>query len=60
VLHNPALGEWSETCNGTLTPIDIDLKDLVGKNVEFVLAVLANGPATQDTAVWISPEIVVP
>lgn len=60
VLHNPALGEWAETCNGSLTAVDVDLKDLVGKNVEFVLAVLANGPATQDMAVWISPQIAVP
>ena len=60
VLHNPALGEWTETCNGTLTSIDVDLSSIVGKNVEFVLAVLANGPATQDFAVWISPQIAVP
>jgi len=60
VLHNPALGEWTETCNGSLTSIDVDLSGLVGKNVEFVLAVLANGPATQDFAVWISPQIAVP
>lgn len=60
VLHNPALGEWNETCNGTLTSVDIDLKDLVGKKVEFVLVVMANGPATQDMAVWISPQISVP
>lgn len=60
VLHNPALGEWTETCDGKITAVDIDLKDYVGKNVEFVLAVLANGPATQDMAVWINPQIVVP
>ena len=60
VLHNPALGEWTETCNGTLTSIDVDLSSIVGKNVEFVLAVLANGPATQDFAVCISPQIAVP
>ena len=60
VLHNPALGEWTETCNGGLTTIDIDLSSLAGKNVEFVLVVLANGPATQDVAVWISPQIAVP
>lgn len=60
VLHNPALGEWTETCNGSLTSIDVDLSSLVGKNVEFVLAVLANGSASQDVAVWISPQIAVP
>lgn len=60
VLHNPALGEWTETCNGALTPIDVNLSSLVGKNVEFVLAVLANGSATQDWAVWVNPQIEVP
>jgi hypothetical protein len=60
VLHNPALGEWTETCNGTLTSVNVDLSSLVGKNVEFVLAVLANGPTTQDWAVWVSPQIMVP
>lgn len=60
VLHNPALGEWTETCNGALTSVDIDLSSLVGKNLEFVLAVLANGPATQDMAVWVNPQIAVP
>ena len=54
------LGEWPKTCNGTLTSLDIDLSSLVGKNVEFVLAVMANGPAAQDWAVWINPEILVP
>jgi hypothetical protein len=60
VLHNPALGEWTETCDGKITAVDVDLKDYVGKNVEFVLAVLANGPATQDMAVWVNPQIIVP
>lgn len=60
VLHNPALGEWAESCNGALTSIDVDLSSIVGKNVEFVLAVLANGPATQDVAVWVNPQIAVP
>jgi hypothetical protein len=54
------LGEWTETCNGTLTSVDVDLKDIVGKNVEFVLTVLANGSASQDWAVWINPQVMVP
>jgi hypothetical protein len=54
------LGEWPETCNGALTSVDVDLKDIVGKNVEFVLAVLANGSASQDWAVWVNPQIAVP
>jgi hypothetical protein len=54
------LGEWTETCNGALTSINVDLSSIVGKNVEFVLAVLANGSATQDWAVWVNPQVAVP
>lgn len=58
VLKN--LGEWTETCDGTLKDIDVNLNSIVGKNVQFALAVLANGPADQDWAVWIKPEVVLP
>lgn len=54
------LGEWTESCNGALTSVDVDLSGIVGKNVEFVLAVLANGTSSQDFAVWINPQIAVP
>ena len=55
-----SLGEWSDTCDGVLKDIDVNLSSLVGRNVQFVLAVLANGPATQDFAVWVSPRIEIP
>jgi hypothetical protein len=55
-----SLGEWSKTCNGSLTSIDVDLSSIAGKNVEFALAVLANGAASQDWAVWVSPQVQVP
>jgi hypothetical protein len=54
------LGEWTETCDGTLKSVDVDLSTIAGKNVQFALAVLANGPADQDWAVWIGPEIRLP
>jgi len=54
------LGEWTKSCDGTLKSIDIDLTSLAGKSVEFVLGVLANGPAAQDWAVWVSPQIAIP
>lgn len=54
------LGEWTETCDGTLKPVDVDLSSIAGKNVQFALAVLANGPADQDWAVWVNPEIRIP
>ena len=54
------LGSWTETCDGTLKAVDVDLTPLAGKSVEFVLAILANGSSNQDWAVWIRPQIALP
>src|SRR5258706_671418 len=54
------LGEWTETCDSLLKSIDVDLTSLAGKSVEFVLGILANGPAAQDWAVWVAPQIAIP
>jgi hypothetical protein len=54
------LGEWTETCDGTMRDVDVDLSSIAGKNVQFALAVLANGPADDDWAVWVSPQIRLP
>lgn len=54
------LGSWSESCDGSLTSINLDLSSLVGHTVQFVLAVSANGSSAQDWAVWINPRVVVP
>lgn len=54
------LGEWTETCDGTMKSIDVDLSSLKGKTVEFILAVLANGSSAQDWAVWVKPQIALP
>ncbi len=55
-----SLGEWTETCDGMLRDVDVDLSSLAGKTVQFALAVLANGPADQDWAVWINPRVGLP
>jgi len=54
------LGEWSETCDNALRSIDVNLTSLAGKALEFELKVLANGPAAQDWAVWVAPQIAIP
>jgi hypothetical protein len=54
------LGEWTETCDGAMRDVDVDLSSIAGKNVQFALAVLANGPADQDWAVWVSPRVAIP
>ncbi len=54
------LGEWTKSCNGTMKDVDVDLSSIAGKNVQFALAVLADGPADQDWAVWVSPRVEIP
>lgn len=54
------LEEWTKACDGTLKSIDVNLSSLAGKSVQFHLAVQANGPATQDWAVWVSPQVKIP
>ncbi|MGB9521503.1 MAG: NBR1-Ig-like domain-containing protein, partial [Anaerolineales bacterium] len=51
------LQTWDKTCSGDLTAVDVNLSALKGKTVQFMLAVLANGPATDDWAIWSSPRI---
>ena len=55
-----SLGEWTESCDGVMRAVDVDLSPLAGKTVEFVLAVKANGSSTQDMAVWVAPQIALP
>lgn len=55
-----SLGEWTDTCDGTLKDVDANLSSIVGKTVQFSLAVLANGSASQDWAVWVSPQVKIP
>ncbi len=54
------LGEFRHTYNGSLENVDIDLSPLAGQSVQIVLAVLANGSAENDQAVWVFPRIVKP
>jgi hypothetical protein len=48
------LGRWSKDCDGQLLSIEFSLADLKGENVHFYLVVLADGPATDDKAIWSS------
>jgi len=53
------LDQWTESYDGTIRKIDIDLADkgLAGKSVEFALVVHANGLSNQDWAFWLLPRI---
>jgi len=54
------LGQWDQTYDGNIQSLDVDLSSLAGKSVEFVLALLANGPSFQDWAFWLAPRIIGP
>jgi hypothetical protein len=53
------LGEWTETADGNMTGINVDLQalGLSGKQVTFTLIVNANGSASQDKVFWLLPRV---
>jgi hypothetical protein len=54
------LDSWTDTCDGSLDSIDVNLNSLAGHSVKLILAVIANGSAGQDWAVWVNPRVEVP
>ena len=53
-----SISEWSKTCTGRFTDVDIDLSGLKGKSIRFILTVKSNGPFTDDWAIWNSLRVV--
>lgn len=51
------LNSWAETYDEQVTRVDVDLSSLAGKDVKFILTVLANGASNQDRALWLAPRI---
>jgi hypothetical protein len=51
------LDKWEKSCDGRLLAVDIDLSDIAGRTVQFILIVKANGPFQDDWAIWNSPRI---
>ena len=51
------LGTFAENYDGLFYPVDIDLSSLAGRNVHFILTVMANGSPTGDRALWVAPRI---
>jgi hypothetical protein len=51
------LGEWEKSCDGVLNHVEIDLSAHSGKEVQFVLDVLADGSPEDDLIVWGSARI---
>lgn len=51
------LGEWHEVFDGHITRINVDLSDLDGEKVKFILTVDANGDYNDDAAFWLQPHL---
>jgi hypothetical protein len=51
------LGEWPKTCDGSLVFVDLNLSSYAGREVQFVLDVLADGSPENDLVVWGSARI---
>ncbi|HZJ24515.1 MAG TPA: NBR1-Ig-like domain-containing protein, partial [Anaerolineales bacterium] len=50
-------GPFGERYEGQFYSIDVDLSSLAGRDVKFILTVLAAGTATGDRALWVGPHI---
>lgn len=50
-------GQWDMAYATRPTEVDMSLTPLANQNIELVLAVIANGPADGDWAVWVNPRV---
>jgi hypothetical protein len=50
-------GPFLERYEGQYYSMDVDLSSLAGRDVKFILTVLAAGTATGDRALWVGPHI---
>jgi hypothetical protein len=51
------LATWHEVQDDDFNRIKVDLDDLAGEDVQFILLVEANGSASNDLAMWFGPRI---
>lgn len=51
------LGEWSESNNGKMRLINVDLTSLAGKSVKLILTVTNLGRPAEADAVWLVPSV---
>ena len=49
--------QFPEAYEGRYYTVDLDLSPFAGKNVKFILTVLADGSADADKPVWVAPRI---
>ncbi len=48
------LGEWHDSCDGQPVRVDVDLSDLSGKEIKFILIFDTNGNYLGDRGIWSS------
>lgn len=53
-----SLGSWTQTSDGSIQKLDLDLSSYKDKNVQIILKVLNNGKQEDDRAFWLMPRIV--
>lgn len=53
-----SLGNWHEVYEGLYYPIDIDLSDYAGEEIQIVLSAIAVDDTMQNEAIWMDPRIV--
>jgi hypothetical protein len=51
------LASWREVYEGKMNSVTVDLSDLAGQNVKFILRVRNNGTAEDNVGLWILPRI---
>ena len=51
------LGEWYEVYDEATTQVDVDLSQLEGKSVQFILTVTDYGKPSQANAFWLVPSV---
>ncbi len=51
------LGAWSEVYDDAFQLVEVDLSELAGEDVKFILTVIANGNSSQNRAQWLAPHI---
>ncbi len=52
-----SLGSWTQTSDGSIQFLDLDLSTYKDKNVQIILKVLNNGKQEDDRAFWLLPRI---
>jgi hypothetical protein len=50
-------GEWHEVYDGEVTVLDLDLSDLAGEKVTFILSVIVNNKPAKANGFWFAPRI---